>query len=48
MEVVADVIETCDKEAGQKILLKGRAVMFTWICWWTIWRIWIQHRVRNA
>ena len=23
MEVVANVIETCDKEAGQKLLLKG-------------------------
>ena len=26
MEVVANVIETCDKEAGQKLLLKGRHV----------------------
>jgi len=23
MEVVGNVIETCDKEAGQKLLLKG-------------------------
>jgi len=26
MEVVANVIETCDKEAGQKLLLKGTRV----------------------
>jgi len=26
MEIVADVIGTCDKEAGQKILLKGSHV----------------------
>jgi len=26
MEVVGNVIETCDKEAGQKLLLKGRNV----------------------
>ena len=26
MEVVANVIETCDKEAGQKLLLKGSHV----------------------
>jgi len=26
MEVVANVIETCDKEAGQKILLQGSHV----------------------
>ena len=26
MEVVANVIETCDKEAGQKLLLKGNHV----------------------
>ena len=26
MEVVANVIETCDKEAGQKLLLKGSYV----------------------
>jgi hypothetical protein len=29
MEVAANVVETCDKEAGQKLLLK--AVMYTWI-----------------
>ena len=26
MEVVANVMETCDKEAGQKLLLKGSHV----------------------
>ena len=26
MEVVANVIETCDKEAGQKLMLKGSHV----------------------
>jgi len=26
MEVVGNVIETCDKEAGQKLLLKGSHV----------------------
>jgi len=26
MEVVANVIETCDQEAGQKLLLKGSHV----------------------
>ncbi len=26
MEVVANVIETCDNEAGQKLLLKGSYV----------------------
>jgi len=26
MEVVANVIETCDKEAGQKLLLQGSHV----------------------
>ena len=26
MEVVVNVIETCDKEAGQKLLLKGSDV----------------------
>ena len=26
IEVVANVIETCDKEAGQKLLLKGSHV----------------------
>ena len=34
MEVVANVIETCDMEAGQKLLLKGSHVLMD---------IWINH-----
>jgi len=36
MGVVANVIQTYDKGAGQKLLLN--AVTYTWISWWTIWR----------
>jgi len=43
IKVVGNIIETCDREAGQKLLLKGHMDIF-----WTIWRIWRKCRERNA
>jgi len=45
-EVVAYVIETCDKKQGRNCC--WRAVMYAWISWWTIGRVWRKRRERNA